>query len=147
MADGHQSGDSQQEPQQQAGHEEADTAHQHGNHPTEQADAQANARAGFHAELRVQQPLSVTQQEDDHRAEHQAGQEHNGLEAAVTWEGKRTKWAGELRQVGKKTEIPLLKDQKLQYSAHPLGGSRDYFFNIHSIHKLVNYLPQSQSLK
>lgn len=78
-----QSGQRQEEAQQQARHEEAHAPHQHGDQAAQQADAQADARAGLHAQLRVQHVLLVAQQEDDDGAEHQTGQEHDGLEAAV----------------------------------------------------------------
>lgn len=79
-----QAGQSQQESQQQASHEEADASHQHGDQAAQQADAEADACAGLHAQLSVQNVLLVAQQEDDDRAEHETGQEHDGLETAVT---------------------------------------------------------------
>lgn len=81
----HQRSHSDQQAQQQAHHKQPHAADQHGHQATQSPDAQADAHGRLDAQLRVHHSLLVAQHEDDHRAEHEAGEEQHGLEASIAW--------------------------------------------------------------
>lgn len=83
-----QGGEGEEEAQQEAGHEQADASHQHSDQAAQQAYADADTCTGLDAQLGVQHMLLVAEQENDDRAEHQTGQEHHSLKAAVTCGGE-----------------------------------------------------------
>lgn len=80
---------SDQQAQKEAHHKQPHTADQHGHKATERSNAQADAHRRLHAQLSVHHPLLVAQHEDDHRAEHEAGEEQHRLETSIAWRGDR----------------------------------------------------------
>ena len=92
LSNNHQDGEAEQDPQLEAAQEESQSGHQHGHQPAEHPDAQADPCLCLHPQLGVQPGLLVVHQEDGGWAEHEAREEHDHLEAAVSWkvEQKRT---------------------------------------------------------
>lgn len=85
LSDHHQDGEREQAAQLQAAEEQAQRGHQHGHQATQHAHAQPQPRLGLHGQLRVQRRLLTVDEQHGGRAEQEAGEEHDQLEAAVSW--------------------------------------------------------------